>query len=261
VIDTSSNPAIKRIAVALDAIDLSVAALDQAVRLAGRMGAQLEGIFVEDIDLLQLAELPFLREVRRSSQSVEAMNPVRMEQELRVLARRAERLLGEQAALHNVSWSFRVWRGSIDSDLLAAAMEVDVLALTRLGSVLARGQTAHPGRSAIAVLYGDSESALRALDTAASLAAEQQARLNVLLAVSRGKDAAVMRQEAVLRLGEQGESAEFIPMSDASLPSLLEALAGTDSAALILPRDHELLQTPTLRQCLNSLNCLVLVVR
>jgi len=255
------NPAIKRIAVTLDALDLSLAALDQAARLAGRMGAQLEGIFVEDIDLLQLAELPFLREVRRSSYSVEAMNLARMEQELRVLARRAERLLGEQAARHHVSWSFRVWRGSIDSDLLAAAMEVDVLALTRLGSVLARSHAARPGRGAIAVLYDDNESARRALETAATLAAEQQVGLNVLLPVARGKDAAALRQEVALQLGEQAGGAEFIPISDASLPSLLEALAGTDSAALIMQRGHELLQTPTLRQCLGSLNCPLLVVR
>jgi len=261
MISTRDASVIRRIAVTLDALDLSIAALDQAARLARKMGAQLEGIFVEDIDLLQLAELPSLREVRRSSRSVEAINPARMEQELRVLARRAERLLGEQAARHHVSWSFRIWRGSIDSDLLAAAMEVDVLALTRLGSVLAHGPAARPGHSAIAVLYGGGDSAARALDTAASLAAEQQARLNILLPVTQGNDPAVLRQEAILRLGERAGEAQFIQMPDASLPALLEALSGTGPAALILQRDHELLQTPTLRRCLNSLNCPVLVVR
>lgn len=261
MIDTRSNPAIRRIAVTLDAFDLSVAALDQAARLASRMGAQLEGIFVEDLDLLQLAELPFLREIRRSSRSVEAMNPLRMEQEFRVLARRAERLLGEQAARHHVSWSFRIWRGSIDTELLASVMEVDVLALTHLGSALARGHSARPGRSAIAVLYDDSEPAARALETAAGIATEQQVRLNILLPGTLGTDTATLRQAVISRLGEQAAGAQFIQMPDASLPSLLEALTGTDSAALILQRDHELLQTPTLRKCLNSLNCPLLVVR
>jgi nucleotide-binding universal stress UspA family protein len=262
VIKTRDASAVRRIAVTLDALDLSIVALDQAARLARHMGAQLEGIFVEDIDLLQLAELPFLREVRRSSRSVETMNPARMEQELRVLARRAERLLGEQAARHHVSWSFRIWRGSIDSDLLAAAMEVDVLALTRLGSVLAVSPARRIGHSAIAVLYGGGDTAARALDTAASLATEQQhARLNILLPAAQGMDAAVLQQEATLRLGEYAVEAQFIQMPDASLPALLEALAGTGNAALILQRDHELLQTPTLRHCLNSLNCPVLVVR
>ena len=56
------------------------------------------------------------------------INPGRMEQELRALARRAERLLSEHAARHNVAWSFRVWRGSIDSELLAADIEAGGLA-------------------------------------------------------------------------------------------------------------------------------------
>lgn len=259
--DAPLGPVIRRIAVTLDAFDLSVVALDQAARLAKRMGAQLEGIFVEDVDLLQLVELPFLREVRKSTRTVEAMNAVRMEQELRVLARRAERLLGEQASRHQVSWSFRIWRGSIDTDLLDAAMEVDVLALSRLGSALTRGRTTRPGRNGITVLFGDSEPAARALETAAGMAAEQQARLSVLLPAGGKADATLLQQKAVSQLGEQAKGVQFIPMPDASLSSVLEALAGIESAALILQRDHELLHTPTLRQCLNSLNCPLLVVR
>ena len=261
MIDKRDNPGIRRIAVTLDAFDLSIVALDQAARLARRMGAQLEGIFIEDIDLLQLAEMPFLREVRKSSRSVEAMNPVRMEQEFRVLARRAERLLGEQATRHHVSWSFRIWRGSIDTDLLDAAMEVDVLALSRLGSALTRGHPTLHGHNTIAVLYGDSEPAARALETAAGMAAELHAVLNILLPVAGGTDSAALRQKVVSQLGEQAGMAQFIPMPDAAMPSLVEALADTGSAALILQRDHELLRTPSLRQCLNSLNCPLLVVR
>jgi nucleotide-binding universal stress UspA family protein len=254
-------PGIRRIAVTLDAFDLSIPALDQAARLAGRMGAQLEGIFVEDIDLLQLAELPFLYEVRRSSRSVALMNPLRMEQEFRVLARRAEQLLGEQATRHHVSWSFRIWRGSIDTGLLDAAMEVDILALSRLGSVLTHEHPVHSGQNAIAVIYGDGEPSARALETAAGMAAEQHAGLNVLLPVAGETETVALQQAVVARLGEQAGMAQFITMPDASLPSLVEALADTGSAALILQRDHELLRTPTLRQCLNSLNCPLLVVR
>ena len=130
----------RRIAITLDAFELSAQALEQAVQLAKRMDAQLEGIFIEDIDLIQIAELPFLREVRTISRSEDAINLVRMEQELRALARRAERLLGEHAARHNVTWTFRIWRGSIDSDLLAADIEADVFALTRLGAALTRSK-------------------------------------------------------------------------------------------------------------------------
>jgi hypothetical protein len=251
---------VRRIAVTLDAFQLSVAALDQAARLAQRLGAQLEGIFVEDIELLQLAELPFLREVRAASRSVEVMNSARMEQELRVLAHRAERLLGEQAARHNVSWTFRIWRGSIDSELLAAAMEADVLALSRLGAALVRYPVAPRGRNAIAVLFTDSDASLRALDTAAKLAADPQVDLNILLP-GDGADRERLQQRAGAQLGGQSSGLRFVDLPDASLPGLLEVLADTNSAVLLLERDHELLQTPSLRQCLNRLDCPLLVVR
>jgi hypothetical protein len=133
--------------------------------------------------------------------------------------------------------------------------------LARLGSALIRGHPALPGYNAIAVLYGDSKPAARALETAAGMAAELHAGLNVLLAVAGEEDSAALRQKVVSQLGEQAGMAQFIPMPDASLPSLVEALADTGSAALILQRDHELLRTPSLRQCLNSLNCPLLVVR
>ena len=260
--DTRDTAAGRCIAITLDAFDISAAALEQAARLARRMGAKLEGIFVEDIDLLNLAELPFLCEVRRSSRSVEAMSPVRMEQEFRVLARRAERLLGVQAARHHVAWSFRIWRGSIDTDLLDAAVEVDVLALTRLGSVLTRGHITRSGHNAIAVLYGDSQSGRRALETATAMATEQQATLNILLPVAGETEPVTLQQEVLTRLGGQASPVvQFVALPDASLPAVVEALADTGSDALILQRDHEMLQTPTLRQCLNSLNCPLLVVR
>ena len=123
----------RRIAVTLDALQVNAQALEHAVRLAERMGAELEGIFIEDIDLIEIAALPFVRELRPVSRSENDIDLARMEQELRALARRAERLLSEQAERHNVSWSFRIWRGSIDSDLLAADIGADVLALSRLG--------------------------------------------------------------------------------------------------------------------------------
>ena len=87
---------VRRIAVTLDAFEISAQALEQAIRLAERTGAKLEGIFVEDIDLITVSELPFLRELRPVSRSEIDVNLARMERELRALARRAERLLGER---------------------------------------------------------------------------------------------------------------------------------------------------------------------
>ena len=57
--ETTADHTPRRILVALDASAHSHAALAAAVALAARLHAEIEGLFVEDINLLRLAELPF----------------------------------------------------------------------------------------------------------------------------------------------------------------------------------------------------------
>lgn len=247
----------RRIAVTLDACQVSSSTLEEAVLLAARMGAQLEGIFVEDIDLIQLAELPFLREVRSVSRSEIAINLTRMEQELRVLARRAERLLGEHAARQNVSWSFRIWRGSIDTELLTAATDADVFVLIRMGTTLARPATT----KAVSVVFTGTDASMRALETAMSLTTDPYKELNILLPAENEAEAMRLQELATRQLDEQAANADFIPLKDGSLNDVLEVLADSNSAVLIVERDNKLLQAPSLRRSLNNLNCPLLIVR
>ena len=251
----------RRIAITLDAFEVSTAALEQAVRLAERMGAQLEGIFVEDIDLIQVAELPFVREVRLVSRSVEVINLHRMEQELRVLARRAERLLGEHASRHNVSWSFRVWRGSIDTDLLTADIEADIIALTCLGAGLVRIPKCRAASTAVSVVFSGTDASKRALDAAISLAADPDKTLNIILPAREEAALASMQQQAEMQLGDTPTHRHYVRLHDGELAELLDILSDTHTSVLVLERDSKLLRMPSLKQGLVALNCPVLVVR
>ena len=60
----SSSP-IRRVVVALDASPCSRIVLRGAARISAALGAEVEGLFVEDIRLLTLAELPIAAEVRQ----------------------------------------------------------------------------------------------------------------------------------------------------------------------------------------------------
>jgi hypothetical protein len=251
----------RRIAITLDAFEVSSAALEQAVLLAERMGAQLEGIFVEDIDLIEVAGLPFLREFRSVSRSEDAISLNRMEQELRVLARRAERLLSEQASRHNVAWSFRIWRGSIDTDLLAADVEADVFALTRLGASLARLPVVSTRSKAVSVLLTASEASLRALETAVNLASYPAAYLNIILHAADEAEAAHLQEMAAKQLGKHTPGVRFISLQKGSLADLIDILVDTNSAVLVIERDSKLLQVPSLKHSLGSLKCPLLIVR
>ena len=251
----------RRIAITLDAFEISAQTIEQAVLLAERMGAQLEGIFVEDFDLIQVAELPFLREVRTVSRSEDAISLGRMEQELRALAARAERLLSERAAQHKVACSFRIWRGSIDSELLAADIEADVFALTRLGATLSRRKAIAIGPSNVSVLFRGTDASKRALDTAIKLATDPSKDINILLAAENEAESARLQQLVHEQLAESQASAHFVRLNDGSLSDLLEVIQDTHTDVLVVERDSKLLQTQSLRRSLNNLDCLVLIVR
>jgi precorrin-6B methylase 1 len=70
-----------------------------------------------------------------------------------------------------------------------------------------------------------------------------------------------LQQQASERLGKQADNAHFIHLHDGSIADLLDILSDTHSAVLIMERNSKLLQSATLRQSLNSLDCPLLIVR
>ena len=134
---------VRRIIVGLDAAaPLNRAALEAAVALAERAEAELVGLFVENVELLHLAALPFAREVGYPSATSREFDVARMERALRALAFDAERLLGSVAGRGPVRWSFRVTRGVLAAELLAAAREADLLLICSAHGGVATGPPA-----------------------------------------------------------------------------------------------------------------------
>ena len=118
---------IRRVIVGLDPALQSRAVLEAAVELAGRMEAELVGLFVENQDLLHFAGLPFAREVGFASATRRTLDVQSMERSLRALAKEAQQMLASVAGRTPVQWSFRVVRGSPAAELLAVAEEYDLV--------------------------------------------------------------------------------------------------------------------------------------
>jgi hypothetical protein len=95
--------------------------LEAAAALAGRIGAELTGLFVEDATLLRFAALPFAREIGLATAARRRTGVDAMERSLQALAREARRVLAGVAERQAVRWSFRVERGASPEALLAAA--------------------------------------------------------------------------------------------------------------------------------------------
>jgi nucleotide-binding universal stress UspA family protein len=118
----------RRILVALDGPPESRAALAAAARLGISTGAGLSGLFVEDVELLRLAGLPFAREAGLSSGVFRRLDRSGIELRFRVAAERSREALQEVAERSGLTSSFRVARGRVVPELLAAALEADVVA-------------------------------------------------------------------------------------------------------------------------------------
>jgi nucleotide-binding universal stress UspA family protein len=266
----TEQSAIKRITVTLDTSESGRPPLETAARLAAILGAELEGVFVEDINLIRLSGLPFLREVRPWSLADEEISTQRMQRELRTLARRAEQMLERVARETGVRWSFQVWRGRTEAASLARAFGADILSLGRVSSLVSSGMFTTTRRFvrqyretdiSISVLFSDSEQAARAVATACCLAKDMDARLTVMLPGSRTEDLPVLKEKALAILNLHGQVARLVQVTGADAQSLGRAADASGMSILITEAEHPLLQQAGLDQCLEALFCPVLLVR
>jgi len=262
-------PAIRRIVVTLDSSESARSVLDVAVRLAAVLGAELEGVFVEDINLIRLSGLPFLREVRAWSLAEEGISTQGMQRDLRALARQAERMFLEAAQAMGVGCSFRVWRGHATVETLSTSFEADIISLRGGPTLLYHARSLMRSRSPAAarsaapinVLFSASPAADRALAAACYLARDPVVEIRVLLADNATPGTELERQAGEI-LAAYGQQASFVRLGEGGLPALARAIrASGDNTVLLADPAHPLLREAGLNHCLEALTCPVLFVR
>jgi hypothetical protein len=102
-------------------------ALDAVAETAAALEAELTGLFVEDVELLHFAGLPFAREI--GAFSARALDVRTMERRLRSQAEEARRALAAAAEGKPLRWSFRIERGSLREQVRGALAEADLVVL------------------------------------------------------------------------------------------------------------------------------------
>lgn len=122
-----------RIVVGLDTSLVTRDALALAARLAASVDARLKGIFVEDENLLSLADLPFAREISFSGE-IRELDAERMLRAMKAQAESARRMLARIAAEAHIDWSFDVRRGRPLAALAEHAVEDDTLVIRSAGA-------------------------------------------------------------------------------------------------------------------------------
>ncbi|MCL4868647.1 MAG: universal stress protein [Anaerolineae bacterium] len=275
---------IQRILVALDASTDSLAALEAAAKLAARLQAELVGLFVEDINLLRLAGLPFTREWRFPT--LGDVTHEQMETALRLQASQARRALSNAAEPRSVRWSFKVVRGQVTPELLAAALEADLIILgkasrplsrhTRLGSTARALATQAPHsvwlthhlaveNRPILVTFDGSAVGKQAVQVASYLALALQLPLTVFLLGDVPDEVANLVAAAAAWLShppEQPLTIRTIHLPQPEINSLVEAIRREGGGTLVLGgAASPLQQAETIQILLDSLDCPVLLVR
>jgi nucleotide-binding universal stress UspA family protein len=276
------EPTIRRILVALDASRHSLAALEAASELADALKAELVGIFVEDVNLLYLAGLPFAREVRYLSGADRPLDSPSMERELRIQAEQARQTLAGVAGRRQIRWSFRVVRGQVTTELLTAAQEADLLALgraswastrrVRLGAtareVVAQAlrpvlllQHGHAICQPVQLAYDGSPAARRALATAARMVLITGGHLTVMVIADAPEVAQRLEEEIDGRLQAQQIKGHYRQLVNPSTEGLAHALHTAGGGTLIISAHSPLLEGEGLPTLLDAIDCSVFLVR
>lgn len=271
---------IRRILVALDASHHSLAALEAAAELAVSLEAELQGLFVEDVNLLRAAGSPVAREMQYPFVTAARLDKARMERALRVQAAQARRALAACCEQRQIKWSFRVVRGKVAPEVLAAALEADLLSLgkasrpltgrVRLGSTAwaAAAQAPHSVlllqrnmgiRPPVVVTYDGSPTARQALMIAARLAQRRRGYLAILVLAAARDDWQRLRAETSDLLRGQGLMIRCRWLTDAGVATLAHAVRSEGNGVLVL--SSTIMQPDALHTLLDEVNCPVLLVR
>ncbi|MGB8274208.1 MAG: universal stress protein [Alphaproteobacteria bacterium] len=281
--------AIRRILVALDCATECLAALDTAADLALRVDAELEGLFVEDINLVRLAELPFEQELSLATGLIQHLDVATVEREFRAASEEARHGLEERAARSNLRWTFRVVRGVIETEIGAAEAEADLLVLgrgkrpltrhVRLATaaerlaqlstrpvLLLQGPPA-PIRCVAAAVESTPESertlaaAVRihaALERADALA--EGAPLQVLCVGATAKAAKEAERQASGVLARANVPARIRVVTDSGTAQIADMVRGSKGPLLVIPARSSLVGEDA-SELLNAVDCPVLFVR
>ena len=266
------RPPFRRIVVALGASGQGRVVLETSTSLAASLGAELLAIFVEDVNLLRMAALPFTRVVGSGPLSSEVTMTM-VERSLRQAAAEARASLEISAGRQRLQWSFRVVRGVPARELSAAAEAEDLLILEQrdVGEGLAGAvdeirasmlclRTERPPRPTVVAFHEPGETGRRHLQAAARFALATARQLTVL--VPAGGEAEAAEQEATVAVAALGMRPRFRRVTRGDR-RLREIACSEPGAVLVLP--HQGLpgwaDRDSVRAIIRDPRCSVLVLR
>lgn len=271
-----------RVIAALDVSCHDEQTLATAAEIAARLGVEVAGLFIEDINLFRLAALPVTRHVAIGPAAAAPLNVEQLTTEMQAMAGRAAAELEASAARHGVKSSFRVVRGLPAAELAAGTMTEDLLvvgaaralaglplalgsslqeAVCRAGRCILHARQLALPRNPLIVLRASSELSLRAIAVAMHVVGGATDELTVLL-VGTPVETGQAAKPVEAALAAHGRRARLRQVNDLTPAQLTRVASDGRSDMLILASDLPGLDSDeALRDLISAAPCDVLIVR
>lgn len=242
---------------------------------------EIVGLFVEDINLLQVSGMSVAREITFEGGAVRQPDPARTEQQFRAHAARMRAVFEKAVRTIGGLHSFRVARGELRKELLKTAAEVDTLILAhsrshfgarlsiraQLGELLVHGprtlvlvQERWRTGESVAVMFDGSAVSETALRTASALAASERVSLSVWLPVVDDETRARLQSQAEAVLGD-ARHLRFRTVAADDIRAMARAADAEGARALVLPGGDTEATARRVPALLDRLSCSLIVVR
>lgn len=283
MIEPSGRRFFERVVVALDACSLRSTALEVAARLASASNGELVGLFVEDINLINLSSLPFSREISMRSLQTRSLETIEVERQLRQAAGEARRELARIADRMNIAWRFDVVRGEMNRELVSAARKTDLLVLCEdsevtdqrqadicveivvqdvafVGSVLV-GRQVRSGQGGVVALVEANACGDSVILRAAELAMAQDQPLILFVIAQSDEEAEDLKQQSEHALAGV-QPVQMRRFSDFDLSILVHNInAVRPSVVIICSADDNVQSQTRIRRLVSQINAPILFLR
>ncbi len=220
---------IRRVVIVVDSDERTAILVREAARVAARLGAELEGLFLEDEALVALAGHRFASRISSGAER-RSLTPEDLELEWRSQSRYVAETLEREAAREAVPARFEVRR---------AAARTTVRERLDAGDVVLVGwggwapSAAH--RAPVRVLYDGSEASEHALDLATELVGDDGV-LAIWALVDSEEALAPIESGLRARLSALAGRLRVAPIHDPSAATLRHVVAASPGGLLLVPR-------------------------
>ncbi|MDA1101439.1 MAG: hypothetical protein O2967_20940 [Proteobacteria bacterium] len=251
---SAENARYRRVLLQMDASSHCRETLDAAVDIAAHLRADLQGIFVEDSDLVSVGGLDFVREFSFSSATAHALDKQTLDAQLKALAASARRQLEQAGTRRKVTVAFQTVRGDFQTEMANAARDADLIIAEGTGRLRARYYRAPlPGRNLtrritrptlllkggrplakqFTIICHSAESARRCLRAVASLFPDEGRELSLLPGAQGGADAENLAKALAHMVNETGLDARIAAPVSLMADAVLGRLGATDHLLVV----------------------------